>query len=1185
MNHLFEQALANVEQGKDETIMAKAPLFLELLASFAGRRRPVILLARDSADLITRLKNLRFFARDQNLAIKTLPSDDRTVMHALATDPLLRMERMATRFMVAAGQKIDILLLSPESLLERCPNQNDLQKHAQILISGETIDRDHLIKSLMILGYTKVIHVIERGTFAVRGSIIDIFSNQEKRPIRIDLFGDQIESIKYFDENTQRSIAPLESIIIGGIKEIQLDQETKNLSHKKLVNIADILNFPTSKLNEKLRDIDNRIYFYGMEKLLPAFYDNLSSILELIILANTNNKLPHIIFDDKEIIFSNIKKFEEKIDNLYQQACLRGDLIFPKEEYFLSYDRLMALLSHFSSTNITSLSTDKEVKTFLCKDTNDIRQKILNASLATAKDEEPHLLKPLAQQLRELHAKKYLIIITVSSREHEQELKKLLIPFGINLSYLKNEFLHFKDGPNELFKPHIHAYTMASKNPLSYGAIFNFFNLALIAEDDIFGKRTKRKELSGKKQGFNTAISDLEVNDLAVHVDHGVGQFKGLVRLNLRGIDNDYILLIYANDEKLYLPVHRINLVKPYGGSIKDRPTRLDKLGSNAWLSKKKKVKEAVMAMAQDLLKLYAKREIVIRPPFIEPDAHYLEFEANFEFETTRDQQKAIDDVIADLQKNRPMDRLVCGDVGYGKTEVAMRASMLAVLSNRQVAILAPTTVLAQQHGINFNKRFKNTGVNISVLSRFQKTNEIKETLTKLRRKEVDIIIGTHRLLSPDVQFDDLGLIVIDEEQRFGIKAKEHLKKMRTKVDVLTMSATPIPRTMQMSYFGIRDLSIIETPPVDRRAIETQVSQFDDAIIKEAVERELSRDGQIYFVHNRVQTIDITADYLQKLVPNAKIGVAHGQMDEKNLEEIMLSFMAHKIDILVCTTIIETGIDVPSANTMFINDADDFGLSQLYQLRGRIGRSNEQAFACLLIKKKTEQLTPIAKTRLEILHKFSELGAGFHIAQHDLELRGAGDLLGQNQHGHMAAVGYDLYAELLREAIKELKGTKEEDAIEPEVILPISALIPQKYCPDLHERMTFYQRLASADSEAKVNSTILDLEEQYGEIPEEVLALKISTLIKLDLKKIFAIKLEMNKSKDSAAFITSISLSAKAPVDHKKLLALMNNIKEIRVTPQHKVIQTIGITNNNLFAILEASLKAIENIKTNLFIN
>jgi len=1182
MHDAFSQAYEKLMCTHGLTLTGGAQLLLELFASNVAKTRPVLVVSKNPELFLQTLKNLHFFNQNLGLVIWSLPADERTVMHATATDPVLGMERMHTRFNLALGEKAHILVMPPASLVEKGPSAADLQKHAQMLVRGGRINRDELLANLLMLGYAKVSSVLDRGTFAVRGSIIDIFLSGHKKPIRIDLFGDEIESIKYFDESTKRNISDLESIFIGGVKEIFLDPDTKNLAEDKLGHLADELNYPTLKLNEKLRDIRNGINFYGIEKLLPAFFNNLSSVLELIALNFSKNDLPIIIFDDQAQIFDNLRASEENINELYRQALVRGDLVFNPHDYYLSIEKLLTLLKNFDVVNILRhADANSPSINFASHDSSDIRQEILQNIALVHNEHEQHLLKPLSKRIKKLQQQGLAVVITVASRAHEEELKNLLKPFGLNIISLK-EMPHWLDA-HKLYQPHVHAYTLVNKRPLAFGGIFDFAKLALIAEDDIFGHKTKRKGSGGKQKGFGTALSDLEPGDLVVHVDHGIGKFAGLVRLNMRGIDNDYVLIIYAKDEKLYLPVHRINLIKPHGGA-NDSAVRLDRLGTTAWLSKKSKVKEAVMVMAQDLIKLYAKRSIVERPPFIAPDTHFHEFEAAFEFETTEDQQKAIEDVISDMQKKQPMDRLVCGDVGYGKTEVAMRASMLAVLSKRQVAILAPTTVLAQQHGITFRERFKNTGAHVAVLSRFQKPAEIKKVLEDLRKNQVDIVIGTHRLLSPDVNFHDLGLMVVDEEQRFGIKAKEHLKKMRTKVDVLTMSATPIPRTMQMSYFGIRDLSIIETPPVDRRSIQTQVAQFDDAVIKEAILREISRGGQVYFVHNRVKSINATADYLRLLVPEAKIGVAHGQMGEDELEQKMLSFIAHEINVLVCTTIIETGIDVSSANTMFIDDADDFGLSQLYQLRGRIGRSKERAFAYLLIKTTQEQLTPIAKTRLEILHKFSELGAGFRIAQHDLELRGAGDLLGKSQHGHMAAIGYDLYADLLKEAIKELKGQSDEDSIDPEVILPISAMLPEKYLPDLHERLAFYQRLACAESLMKISGIMLELEDLYGPVPEEALALGLIAEIKLALKKIHGIKLEITRSTLEGQFNVGLSLSPHAPINHAKLTSVMAENKNLRITPQQKIIQIIGNAEPNVqAALLTASKQAIDVVYKELF--
>ena len=541
---------------------------------------------------------------------------------------------------------------------------------------------------------------------------------------------------------------------------------------------------------------------------------------------------------------------------------------------------------------------------------------------------------------------------------------------------------------------------------------------------------------------------------------------------------------------------------------FKGKEPKLDKLGGNAWQSKKKKVKQAVVAMAQDLLALYAKRELIQRPPFAPPDQHYYAFESDFPFVPTPDQAKATEEVLKDLQSDKPMDRLICGDVGFGKTEVAMRAAMMAVLGNKQVGILAPTTVLAQQHYLSFKERFRKFPVQVDVVSRFKTQKEVKQTLRDTFEGKVDILVGTHRLISDDVDFKNLGLLIIDEEQRFGVKAKEKLKRLRAQVDILVMSATPIPRTLQMGFFGVRDLSLIETPPPDRRAIRTSIVQFDDDVIREAVLRELNRNGQVFFVHNRVRSIYTTADYLKQLLPEARIGVAHGQMPERELEEMMLKFVNHEINVLLCTTIIETGIDVPAANTMFIDHAEDFGLSQLYQLRGRIGRSQARAFCYLMVPGKTSQLTPIARKRLEVLNRFSDLGAGFKVAQHDLELRGAGDLLGRNQHGHVASVGYDLYAELLKEAVEDLKGKVNVDVPDPEVNLPIAALLPDNYIHDLQERLSMYQRLATAEDGPAVYDVVEIIKDQYGQPPQEVLALAEIMLLKQRLKKLRARGLE-----------------------------------------------------------------------------
>jgi transcription-repair coupling factor (superfamily II helicase) len=1176
----FLSLISKARENGAVCVQAQAKLSLDILALKAAQTGPSVLIVKERDSLLDHVENLKFLNQKQNVKISVHPIDERSVLHKSPSDPLIAMEKCSARFQLLTDEVPALSVMSAESLLERFLSAKDYQKHALFLVPKDQIKRDFLIEKLALLGYTRVPSVIDRGTFSVRGSIIDVFVNGEKRPTRIDLFGDQIDNILFFDEDSQRSLEKIDYISIGPVKDIYFDDDTKALALAKLTELADHLNYPTKALNEKLEDIHNGISFYGIEKLLPAFFEHRQGLLEVLQKQSCGKALPLLIFEDQEAIIQRLEQIASDHEALYQEAMLKGELIFPPKDYFVGLDDIKKVIETFPKINM--LSVGEKADFFLAsKDSSDLRADILKESLST-RDEESHLLLPLVKKIRALHSQKRTVIITVSSITHQKELQNLVQALGLNIHSLK-DFDPLSYNKNELWQNHVQAYCLISKHSLANGADLDFLDLTLISENDIFGKRSKRQGKSGKQKGFNTALSELSVDDLVVHIDHGVGQFKGLVRMSMRGVESDYILIKYANDEKLYLPVHRINMIREHGGQ-KDGSARLDKLGASSWQTKKRAVQEAVMAMAQDLLKIYAKREMSERPPFLAPDAHYYEFESQFEFDPTEDQQKAIDDVLRDMQKKEPMDRLICGDVGYGKTEVAMRASMLAVLSKKQVAVLAPTTVLAQQHGISFLERFKNFGLSIAVISRFQKSSEIKKTLELIKTNRVDIVIGTHRLLSSDVEFADLGLLVIDEEQRFGIKAKEHFKKMRTKVDILTLSATPIPRTLQMSYFGIRNLSVIETAPVDRRAIQTHIAQFDDELIKEAIEREIKRGGQVYFVHNRVQSIKAMADYLHNLLPHVRIGVAHGQMGETELEDVMIQFMTHKISILVCTTIIETGIDVSRANTMFINDADDFGLSQLYQLRGRIGRSKERAFAYLLIDREREHLSAIAKARLDILHKFSELGAGFKIAQHDLELRGAGDLLGRNQHGHMAAVGYDLYAELLREAVKTLRGSLAEDIPDPEVVLPVSALIPESYCPDLHERMHFYQKLASAEDNAHIEELFLSMEEIYGDPADELLALKTSSLLKIALKSLRALKMEISRSEASDShFNVTISLSAKSMLDHEKVLKCIKEKTGLHISPQQKISQVIGITSNiTSEALLFAGLAAIEKIKTEL---
>jgi transcription-repair coupling factor (superfamily II helicase) len=1099
-----------------------------------SRQRPVVFICRSgqSDDVV---RDLRFLAGPAAASrILTLPADERTPYHATSPDPLIVMERMATLHKIGTGTGFDVLVLPPESICRRGVPFDEIQRMAELVEKGEELDRGAVIKKLIAGGYSQVSTCEDAGTFALRGSILDVFFPGFDKPIRIDLFGDTVESIKSYDPQSQRTLGEHPTVSIGPAREVHLDKGTVSRAIRRLRDLADDVDYPTTKLTSLIADLENLIAPFGIEGLLPSFYERLQTPLELLSQAIGKDGFT-VVVDEPDAMVGAIDVIATDFDEHRRQALVRGDLCFPCSAFLdTSAVALEAARAHifveFQSLTVEGRGGPApiEVRT---NPTADLRTEILRES--TRADHDAHgVLAPLVKRLNEWRSRHRIILMPTHTLGGVERVRELLRAHRLEIRQLPEGVSIDDDTALARLKdPSVHAWTFVAKptDPARGGELPHLGpqGVVVVAEEEIFGRRSRRAT-TARKGGFKTALTDLKEGDHVVHVEHGVAIFQGLTRLNVRGIEQDYLLLVYDGNDKLYLPVHRINLVQKYVGPGGAAP-RVDKLGGAAWETTRRKVKAAVIAMAQDLLALYAKRELAKRPVHLEPDEAYWEFEAAFAFETTPDQQKAIDDVLSDMRKPRPMDRLICGDVGYGKTEVGMRAAMLAVIGKRQVAVLAPTTVLAQQHFLTFSERFKNTGAIVEVVSRFKSPAEVKEILRRAKEGKVDILIGTHRLLSTDVAWHDLGLILVDEEQRFGVKAKEAIKRWKADVDVLTLTATPIPRTLQMGFFGIRDMSVIETAPVDRRAIRTSILKFDDDIIREAMLRELSRGGQVYFVHNRVRSIEATADYLKRLVPEARTGVAHGQMTEDELEEVMLRFMKHEVNVLVCTAIIETGIDVPTANTMFIDHAQDFGLSQLYQLRGRVGRSKERAFAYLLIPGGTEHLHPDARARLEILQRFTDLGAGFQVAQHDLELRGAGDLLGRSQHGHVAAVGYDLYAELLRDAVEDLRGRGDDiDVPDPEITLPVAALIPDKYIPDMHERLQTYQRMATARDGAEVYDVVGSLNDLYGDVPPEVSTLADVMVLKLKLKEFAARGLELALPPAGAEKVKSSTSPAQA---------------------------------------------------------
>jgi len=683
---------------------------------------------------------------------------------------------------------------------------------------------------------------------------------------------------------------------------------------------------------------------------------------------------------------------------------------------------------------------------------------------------------------------------------------------------------------------------------LNHGFRLPEAHLVAVTFDEIFGTR-KRQPAVGQKafpSRFLTSLSELKQDDFVVHLDHGIGIYRGLKFLKVAGMEGEFLHLEYEGGDRLYLPVDRINVVQKYVGGDGGQPT-LDRLGGTSWEKVKAKSRKSIFAMAEELVQLYAVREARGGTAFAPPDALYKEFEAAFEFEETPDQLRAITETLADLQRTKPMDRLVCGDVGYGKTEVAMRAAFLAVEGGRQVALLAPTTILAQQHLQTFHQRFRNHPVRVEMISRFLTAKEVKQILEDLQRGTVDIVIGTHRLLQKDVEFKNLGLVIIDEEHRFGVVHKERLKKMRQLVDVVSLSATPIPRTLHMSMVGIRDLSIIETPPLDRLAIQTYVTRYDEQVIRDAILREVQRNGQVFFLHNRVETIDRVALKLSELVPEAKMAVAHGQMRPKQLEQVMVDFLENKTQVLVCSAIIESGLDFPNANTILINRADKFGLAQLYQLRGRVGRSHRHAFAYLLIPGE-KAITPDAERRLRALQELDGLGGGFKLALRDLEIRGAGNLLGEQQSGQINAIGFELYTEMVEKAVRELKGEAVEPEVEPEIRLEIPAYLPDDYIPDANQRLILYKRLASVRETKELEEIKAEIRDRFGPYGAPVENL----FLVMDLRRVLKTFLVHHVSLSNGRVL--LRFHAESPVRADKLLGLINKQKDrFRLTPDGRL--------------------------------
>lgn len=965
-----------------------------------------------------------------------------------------------------------------------------LQRYRDNIIhfkNSDIIDTEKLISKLVGIGYTRVPMIDGQGQFAVRGGIIDIFSYTDETPVRIELWDDEIDSIRFFDVESQRSVEKIQTYDVFPATEwILSDDETdagfekvKDEVEKQLVTLGN----DKKKKTQQEMDACNRLrHAYAdfertrdYSKFILSFTDEIEGFTDYFPKDETVFVLdePDRIMERMELISY---EYEESMKNR-----LEGGYVVASQTKLMR--PIAEVYKNIQSSRLMLLSS-LDYKPKMLKPADYLR--IDARSISSYNNSFEYL----ADDINKYKRTGYRVVLVCNSRTRAARIVADLEELGTQ-SYFSEDY----------DKEIMPGTVMVTYGNIHRGFEYPLIGFVIITENDIFTSRTRKKQKK-KYEGRSIAgFNELNVGDYVVHEMHGLGVYKGIEKITVEGVEKDYIKIEYAGNSNLYVLATQLDRLQKYAASDTEKKPKLNKLGSVEWNKTKAKVHGAVEEIAKDLVELYSIRQNQKGYAFGPDTVWQKEFEEMFPYEETDDQLNAIADTKADMESTRIMDRLICGDVGYGKTEVAIRAAFKAVQEGKQVAYLVPTTILAQQHFNTFEQRMKNFPLKVAQLSSFRTNKEIKETLADLKKGFVDVVIGTHRLLSKDVEFKDLGLLIIDEEQRFGVAHKEKIKKLKNNIDVLTLSATPIPRTLHMSLVGIRDMSVLEEPPVDRVPIQTFVTEHNDEMIREAINRELARDGQVYYVYNRVRSIDEAAAHIQELVPQANVAFAHGQMEKRELEKIMVDFINGDIDVLISTTIIETGMDISNVNTMIIEDADKFGLSQLYQLRGRVGRSNRTAYAFLLYRR-DRMLTEVAEKRLSAIREFSDFGSGFKIAMKDLEIRGAGNVLGKSQHGHMAAVGYDLYCKMLNEAVNDLKGIKNEYSFETNVDLSVDAYIPSTYIKSEYQKLDIYKRIAAIESEEELSDMKDELVDRYGSLSTPAVNLLNIALIKSMAHKI-----------------------------------------------------------------------------------
>jgi transcription-repair coupling factor (superfamily II helicase) len=1041
-----------------------------LLSKIAANkpRRPILFITSTQERAKNIFDDLNVFCGSEAVSRLALFSAPDVLPYTqLSPEPRLWAERLEILFELAHGAP-NIIVTPISACLRLLPPKIFTANVFRTIRKDDEINRDELTMWLAEMGYSDVGIVEDVGEFAVRGCIIDAWTPKEKNPVRMELESDKIISMRCFDPATQRSSEDMVEVTFIPVRDVPFSRESARIASQAIVKLAEEADIPAGERQRVIEYLNEGTAFAGLETFMPLFHGSTASLADYL----PDGAL--VISDDPAAVSQSAERHLLSIQDLARHTTSIERLV-PPERLYLSYNKWETALQRFRRLSFNALTFPPEVS----PDTRSLNvETFSNADLKPAmekhlRQEDP--LAPVINILKERSRSGEDIIFTTHTKLQAERLLSLFKPHGVSLA----EF----DSPFDSLERMSRGVMRIKLAKLSAGFRWPEARLTVITDEELFGAKVIRKPPKRSPVEHFVSFAELSQGDYLVHEIHGIGRYGGLKNMSIDGKNNDFILLEYLGGDKLYLPVYRLNLLQRYVGPG-DMPPFLDKLGGTRWSKAQEKAKREILSIAKDLLNIYAAREVHPGFPFPPKDQTYEEFSAAFPYDETPDQTQAIDDVIRDMELERPMDRLICGDVGYGKTEVAVRAAFKAAMAGKQVAVLVPTTLLAYQHFENFRSRFEATPVKIEMLSRFRTPAEQKAIIEEIRRGTLDIVIGTHRLLQKDVSFKDLGLLIIDEEQHFGVTHKEKIRKLRATVDCLTLTATPIPRTLHLSLTGIRDISVIDTPPVDRQAISTQIAPFDDGVIRHAILFELARGGQVFFVHNRVETIRSMEEHLKKLVPEASIGVAHGQMNERDLEQVMTKFLIREHNVLLTTSIIESGLDIPSANTIIVDRADTFGLAQLYQIRGRIGRSNVRGYAYLLIPSDGD-ISPSAKKRLTVLQRFTELGSGFQIAMHDLEIRGAGSILGRAQSGHVAAIGYEMYTKLLAREIKRLQGKEVEEEIDPELSLSVSAFLPDSFIEDAGTRLELYRRLASRETLDEVSEMASEIEDRFGTMPDE----------------------------------------------------------------------------------------------------